>query len=197
LPLSSVPLYLLFGPTRLAAHLATGLLPRALPGRWLLARRAPRRPAGALLAAFLLGSFTATLNLSRDYQMDFPAAALLTLALVALDRSRGLSRAVFVAAFGAFAGLALVAKTVSGVFLAGPLLWTVRDARLRKRRGWTCWSGCRSPPGRRPPWPVRGGCGTARPSSCTSGSTASAPAPRPTTPRAADRLLVLRARPFQ
>ena len=134
LPLSSVPLYLLFGPTRLAAHLATGLyLVLFLAGGFLLAARRGG-PRAALLAAFLLGSFTATLNLSRDYQMDFPAAALLTLALVALDRSRGLSRAVFVAAFGAFAGLALVAKTVSGVFLAGPLLWTVRDARLRKRR---------------------------------------------------------------
>jgi hypothetical protein len=133
LPLSSVPLYLLFGPTRLAAHLASGLfLVLFLAGGFLLAERRGGRRAG-LLAAFLLGSFTATLNLSRDYQMDFPAAALVTLALVALDRSRALGRGVLMAAFGALAGLALLAKTVSGLFLAGPLLWAARDARLRNR----------------------------------------------------------------
>ena len=136
LPLSSVPLYLLFGPTRLAAHLTSGLyLVLFLAGGFLLAERRGGRTAG-LLAAFLLGSFTATLNLSRDYQMDFPAAALVTLALAALDRSRGLARGVLMAAFGALAGLALLAKTVSGVFLPGPLLWAVRDGRRggRSRR---------------------------------------------------------------
>jgi len=133
LPLSSFPLYLLLGPTRLAAYLASALylVPFLAAGFLLALRRAG--PRAALLAAFLLGSFTATLNLSRDYQMDFPAAALVALALAVLDRSRGLARGVFMAAFGALAGAALVAKTVSGVFLAGPLLWAVRDARLRQR----------------------------------------------------------------
>jgi dolichyl-phosphate-mannose-protein mannosyltransferase len=133
LPLSSVPFYLLFGRTRLAAHLASALfLVLFLAGAFLLAARRAGPRAG-LLAVFLLGSFTATLNLSRDYQMDFPAAALVTLSLVALDRGRDPARRALIAACGALAGLAVVAKTVSGVFLAGPVVWAARDARRNGR----------------------------------------------------------------
>jgi hypothetical protein len=134
LPVSSVPLYLLFGETRLAAHLASGLyLALFLLGGFLLAERRGGPPAG-LLAAFLLGSFSATLHLSRDYQMDLPAAALVTLALAALDRSQALARPLHVAACGALVGLGALAKTMSGVFFLGPIAWTVREAR-REGRG--------------------------------------------------------------
>ena len=74
--LTTVPLYLLFGPSRLVAYLTNifylGLL---LGGIYLLGAHLYGRSAG-LLAAFIAATFTATVNYSRDYLLEFPATAL-------------------------------------------------------------------------------------------------------------------------
>lgn len=91
-PLTTVPLYLLFGPSRLVAYLTNifylGLL---LGGIYLLGAHLYGRSAG-LLAAFIAATFTATVNYSRDYLLEFPATAFVTLAMYALLRSEAFRR---------------------------------------------------------------------------------------------------------
>ena len=86
-PLTTLPLYLLFGTSRLVAHLTNacylGLL---LAGVYLLGVYLHGRRA-ALLAVFCVATFPAVVNFSRDYLFEFPAAAVATLGLYALLRS--------------------------------------------------------------------------------------------------------------
>jgi 4-amino-4-deoxy-L-arabinose transferase-like glycosyltransferase len=121
-PLTTVPLYLLFGPSRLVAHLTNmfylGLL---LGGIYLLGAHLYGRSAG-LLAAFIAATFTATVNYSRDYLLEFPATAFVTLAMYALLRSETFRRRRWGMAFGVLAGLSVLTKTMTGVFFIGPVL---------------------------------------------------------------------------
>jgi hypothetical protein len=75
-----------------------------------------------LLAVFLASTFSAAICLSRDYQTDLPAAALLTLAVACLARSDGFRSLGWSLAFGGFAGLALLTKTMSAPFGVAPAL---------------------------------------------------------------------------
>ena len=124
-PLTTVPLYLLFGPSRLVAYLTNifylGLL---LGGIYLLGAHLYGRSAG-LLAAFIAATFTATVNYSRDYLLEFPATAFVTLAMYALLRSEAFRRRRWGLAFGVLAGLSVLTKTMTGVFFIGPVLFAL------------------------------------------------------------------------
>jgi 4-amino-4-deoxy-L-arabinose transferase-like glycosyltransferase len=126
-PLTTVPLYLLFGPSRLVAYLTNifylGLL---LGGVYLLGAHLYGRSAG-LLAAFIAATFTATVNYSRDYLLEFPATAFVTLAMYALLRSEAFRRRRWSLAFGVLAGLSVLTKTMTGVFFIGPVLFALVD----------------------------------------------------------------------
>ncbi len=129
--LTTVPLYLLFGDSRLVAHLTTSVyLLLLLTAVYDLATRRHGRPAG-FVAVLLTASFSAVVNLSRDYLMDFPFVTLLTLAVAALSRSEAFRRRGASLAFGALLGLALLTRMMAGVFFVGPILW----ALLAHRRG--------------------------------------------------------------
>jgi 4-amino-4-deoxy-L-arabinose transferase-like glycosyltransferase len=135
LPLTAVPLYAAFSDSRLAAYAsstlfgalllaATGLLARRRTGDW-----------GGLLALTAAATFSAPMLLARDYQMDLPAAALLTAALLAVERSDGFLRRGPSLAAGALAGLMALTKTMSGPFLVAPALYAAsRSWRGADRR---------------------------------------------------------------
>jgi 4-amino-4-deoxy-L-arabinose transferase-like glycosyltransferase len=132
-PLTTVPLYLLFGPSRLVAYLTNifylGLL---LGGIYLLGAHLYGRSAG-LLAAFIAATFTATVNYSRDYLLEFPATAFVTLAMYALLRSETFRRRRWGLAFGVLAGLSVLTKTMTGVFFIGPVLFALVDGAGQQR----------------------------------------------------------------
>jgi len=134
-PLSALPFYVLFGESRLAAYATSSVfLCLLLLGTYLLARWRHGEGAG-LLALFLASTFSAPVNLSRDYQMDLPGAALLTLGVCCLRRSEGFRGRGWSLAFGGLAGLALLTKTMSGPFFVPPALAAlVRSWRERADR---------------------------------------------------------------
>jgi len=131
-PLTTLPLYLLFGTSRLVAHLTSAcylwllLVGVYLLGVYLHGRRA------ALLAVFCVATFPAVVNFSRDYLFEFPAAAVATLGLYALLRSEDLRHRSWCLLFGMLAGITILTKTMNGVFFVGPVLYTV--ALLIRRR---------------------------------------------------------------
>jgi 4-amino-4-deoxy-L-arabinose transferase-like glycosyltransferase len=124
-PLTTVPLYILFGHSRLVAYLTNivylGLL---LGGIYLLGAHLYGRSAG-LLAAFVAATFTATVNYSRDYLLEFPATAFVTLGMYALLRSETFRRRPWCVAFGALVGCSVLTKTMTGVFFIGPVLFVL------------------------------------------------------------------------
>jgi 4-amino-4-deoxy-L-arabinose transferase-like glycosyltransferase len=121
-PLSAVPLYRLFGESRLVAYATSSVyLALLLLGTYHLAR-GERREGRGLLAVFLASTFSAAICLSRDYQTDLPAAALLTLGIACLARSDGFRSLGWSLAFGGLAGLALLTKTMSAPFGVAPAL---------------------------------------------------------------------------
>ena len=97
-----------------------------------------RRRAGdgaALLALALGATWSAPLLLSRDYEMDLPAAALLTAAVAAVEASEGFRRRAASLAAGAFAGLMVLAKIMAGPFVLAPSLYALaRSWREGDRR---------------------------------------------------------------
>jgi Dolichyl-phosphate-mannose-protein mannosyltransferase len=124
-PLTTVPLYLLFGPSRLVAYLTNiGYLGVLLWGVYLLGLHLYGRGAG-LLAVFVAATFTATVNYSRDYLLEFPATALVTVGMYALLRSEAFRHRPWCLAFGALAGLSVLTKTMTGIFFVGPVLWAL------------------------------------------------------------------------
>lgn len=134
-PLTVAPWHVLLGEGRAVAHgvmaAYTGLL---LYGTFRLARRLAGGGAGAL-AALLLAGFSMTITLSRDLQMDLPAAAWLPLAIDALLASHGFSRRRESVRFGFLCGLVLLTKTMTIVFLAAPVgLVLAGTARGQPRR---------------------------------------------------------------
>ena len=132
-PLTSIPLYLLFGPSRLVAHLTNVFyLFLLLLGVYLLGVHIYGRKAG-FLATFVMATFTATVNYSRDYLLEFPATALVTLALYAFLRAEEFRRRSWCLAFGALAGLSVLTKTMVGVFFIGPFLFTL-GGLIRRRQ---------------------------------------------------------------
>jgi 4-amino-4-deoxy-L-arabinose transferase-like glycosyltransferase len=121
-PLTTVPLYLLFGPSRLVASLTNlGYLGLLLGGIYLLGAHLQGRSAG-LLAAFIAATFTATVNYSRDYLLEFPATAFVTLGMYALLRSEAFRHRTWCLVLGALAGLSVLTKTMTGVFFIGPVV---------------------------------------------------------------------------
>ena len=71
---------------------------------------------------FIAATFTATVNYSRDYLLEFPATAFVTLGMYALLRSEAFRHRPWCLAFGALAGLSVLTKTMTGVFFIGPVL---------------------------------------------------------------------------
>jgi hypothetical protein len=103
-----------------------------LGGIYLLGTHLYGRSAG-LLAAFIAATFTATVNYSRDYLLEFPATAFVTLAMYALLRSEAFRRRRWGIAWGGIAGLSVLTKTMSGVFFIGPVLCAVVYAIRRQQ----------------------------------------------------------------
>jgi hypothetical protein len=134
-PLSALPAYAFFGESRLAAYAtSSAYLVLVLVATALLARR--RDVDGApLLALFLLSTFSAPIRLSRDYHMDLPATAWLALSVWSLLRAEGFRRTGFSAAFGAFLGLGLLTKTMSGPFFVAPALYALVHDWPRRGEG--------------------------------------------------------------
>jgi hypothetical protein len=130
-PLSTAALYSLLGESRLVAHLTNGLfVVLLLAGIQSLAASAHGRRAG-LLAAVLACGFSDVVRLSRDYLLDFPASALLAVAVAALVRSHDLRGRGWTLAFGAAVGLTALTKTMTGIFMVAPValaLWRRRRA---------------------------------------------------------------------
>jgi 4-amino-4-deoxy-L-arabinose transferase-like glycosyltransferase len=132
-PLSTVPLYLLFGPSRLVAYLTNILyLGLLLAGVYMLGAHLFGRTAG-VLAVFITATFTATVNYSRDYLLEFPATAFVTLGMYALLRSEAFCRRPWCIAFGALAGCSVLTKTMTGVFFIGPVVWAFADTVWRQQ----------------------------------------------------------------
>jgi 4-amino-4-deoxy-L-arabinose transferase-like glycosyltransferase len=132
-PLTTLPMYLLFGPTRLIAHLTNAcyllllLLAIYRLGEHIYSQRV------AILAALFTATFTAVVNFSRDYLLEFPSAAFVTLGLWAMSRSDDFERRWWALRFGVFAGLALLTKTMAGVFFLGPVLYSLGRASRQGR----------------------------------------------------------------
>lgn len=124
-PLTTVPLYRTFGESRevaqltLAAYLFVLLLGTAL-------LTSGGSPLAIVLSVFLVSTFTGVINFSREYMMDLPAAAVATLGLAVLSR-RGPGLLA-----GFLAGLALLTKVLAGVFLAGPLVYSLFTGERRR-----------------------------------------------------------------
>jgi hypothetical protein len=138
-PLTSVPFYLLFGPSRLVAYLMNiGYLGLMLWGIYLLGAHLYGRRAG-LLAVFIAATFTATVNYSRDYLLEFPATAFVTLGMYALLRSEAFRHRTWCPALGALAGLSVLTKTMTSVFFIGPVLWALASLAWRHRLNAAAW----------------------------------------------------------
>jgi hypothetical protein len=124
-PLSTVPLYRTFGESRevaqltLAPYLFLLLLGTALLG-------AEASPSSLALSVFLVSTFTGVVNFSREYMMDLPAAAMVTLCLAVLAR-RGPGLPA-----GLLAGAALLTKVLAGIFLVGPLAQAALGGEKRR-----------------------------------------------------------------
>jgi hypothetical protein len=131
-PLTAVPLYLLFGASRLVAHLTNLVyLFLLLGGVYLLGAHIYGRKAG-MLAVFVMATFTAVVNYSRDYLLEFPATTFVTLAMYSFVRAAEFRHRPWGLAFGILAGFSLLTKTMSGVFFIGPALYAL--GRLLKQR---------------------------------------------------------------
>ena len=133
-PLTTVPMYLLFGPTRLIAHLTNSCyLLLLLLAIYRLGEHIYGQRVG-ILAALFTATFTAVVNFSRDYMLEFPSAAFVTLGLCAMIRSDDFEQRSWALKFGVFAGLAVLTKTMAGVFFIGPMLYSlgraIRQGRL-------------------------------------------------------------------
>jgi hypothetical protein len=132
-PLTSLPLYLLFGPSRFVAYMTNALyLFLLLSGVYLLGAYIYGRRAG-ILAAFVMATFTATVNYSRDYLLEFPATSFVTLGLYAFIRSAEFRHRPWCLAFGALVGLSVLTKTMTGVFFIGPVLYAL-GCLMRQRQ---------------------------------------------------------------
>jgi hypothetical protein len=135
-PLTSLPLYFLFGISRLAAHMTNIFyLVLLLSGVYLLGAYIYGRKAG-MLAAFMMATFSATVNYSRDYLLEFPATAFITLALYAFVRAAEFRHRRSCLVFGSLVGLSVLTKTMAGVFFIGPALlalgWLLRRRQLSR-----------------------------------------------------------------
>lgn len=129
-PLSTSLLYALFGESRLVAHLTNGLyILLLLAGIQSLATSGYGRRAGAL-AVLLACGFSDVVRLSRDYLLDFPASAMLAVAMAAFVRSKELESRGWSIGFGASSGLTALTKTMTGIFMVGPVARSI----WRKRR---------------------------------------------------------------
>jgi hypothetical protein len=132
-PLTTVLLYLLLGVSRLVAHLTNFFyLFLLLLGVYLLARHLYSQKAG-ILAILVTSTFTAVVNFSRDYLMDFPAAAVITMGMYAMIRSEEFKRRIWSLIYGVLVGLALLTKTMAGVFFVGPTFYAC-GCLIRQRR---------------------------------------------------------------
>jgi hypothetical protein len=136
LPLTTLPFYAALGETPLAAYAASSVYGCLLLGAMALLARRRAGDGGALLALVLGAACSAPLLLSRDYEMDLPAAALLAAALVTAERSDGFRSRAWAVAAGALAGLMALAKTMAAPFLVAPAVYLLRAtwrAEDRKR----------------------------------------------------------------
>jgi 4-amino-4-deoxy-L-arabinose transferase-like glycosyltransferase len=96
------------------------------------AKIAFNRTAGMLAALLALGS-PMVVSTMHQYQLDAPQAALVATAVWALFASSRLEDTRAAALAGAAAGLALLTKETSAVFLAGPVVVTALRGRANRR----------------------------------------------------------------
>ncbi|MGH8070509.1 MAG: glycosyltransferase family 39 protein [Candidatus Entotheonellia bacterium] len=123
-PLTTVPLYLLFGESRLVAHLIQSFyLLLLLSGVYLLGK-AIYGPRAGMVAMYLISTFTGIVHYSRDYLLDFPAAAVVTVGIYAMIQSEEFRHRGWSLLFGGLVGLALLTKSMAGVFFVGPVIYT-------------------------------------------------------------------------
>jgi hypothetical protein len=99
------------------------------------------RTAGMLAALLALGS-PMVVSTMHQYQLDAPQAALVATAVWALFASRRLEDTRAAALAGVVAGLALLTKETSAVFLAGPVLVTALRGRANRHGVLAFAAGC-------------------------------------------------------
>jgi hypothetical protein len=137
LPLSTLASFLALGPSLAAAYwtnaLYLGVMLASIykTAAWLGGWRA------GLLAAFIGATMPALINYSRDYLLDFPMAALIAAAIYTLLRSDLFRERWYSLGFGAWTGLALLAKPMAAAYLVPLALYSalVAAALPARRRG--------------------------------------------------------------
>jgi 4-amino-4-deoxy-L-arabinose transferase-like glycosyltransferase len=132
-PLTTVPLYLLFGESRLVAYLTHSIyLLLLLWGVYSLGKGIYGHRAG-MVAMFLIATFTGIVHYSRDYLLDFPAAAVVTVGIYAMIQSEEFQRRGWALLFGGMVGFALLTKSMAGVFFVGPVVYAF-GCLIRRRQ---------------------------------------------------------------
>lgn len=124
---------LIFGPSPVVFRVANVMyLVVLLLSVYHMGRRLHGRRAG-LLAAALVSLTPATYGGMRSFGLDFPAMCMTALAVLTLMRVDGFRKLGACLAFGACAGLAILAKGQSALFLIWPAAWVLGCALWRGR----------------------------------------------------------------
>jgi 4-amino-4-deoxy-L-arabinose transferase-like glycosyltransferase len=117
-PLTTLPFFMISGFSLQTAYLTNALYLFVLLGSvfqlgcWLRGWRA------GLISAFVCATLPALINYSRDYLLDFPMAAVISVALYTLLRSQLFKDRRYSFAFGISSGLAVLAKAMAIAYLA-------------------------------------------------------------------------------
>jgi 4-amino-4-deoxy-L-arabinose transferase-like glycosyltransferase len=112
---------------RVARHSVLPFLWILLVATYAIGSRLKDPPTG-LVAAVLLGCFPQVIGFSRCYWMDLPLAGMTALGLWALLATDRFSRRGAALIFGCAVGLGMLTKYTFGVFLVGPLVYTLVSA---------------------------------------------------------------------
>jgi len=117
-PITTLPFFMIFGVSLQTAYLTNALYLFVLLGSvyrlgcWLRGWRA------GLVSTFVCATLPALINYSRDYLLDFPMAAVITVALYTLLRSDLFKDRRYSFAFGISSGLAVLVKPMAIAYLA-------------------------------------------------------------------------------
>ena len=124
-PITTAPLYFLFGVDRHVAYIANGiyLFILFLSVFFITERLAGKK--AAVLSIFLVATFPAIIVYPRDYLFEFPSASLIALSYLFFLKSESFKDLRHSILFGIVAGLSVLTKTMGMVFLVMPFLYAI------------------------------------------------------------------------
>jgi 4-amino-4-deoxy-L-arabinose transferase-like glycosyltransferase len=129
-PITTLPFFMIFGVSLQAAYLTNALyLFVMLASVFQMGSLLHGRRAG-LISAFVCATLPALINYSRDYLLDFPMAAVISVALYTLLRSDLFKDRRYSFAFGISSGLAVLAKAMAIAYLAPLSVYTAVIASM-------------------------------------------------------------------